>query len=396
MKQQVSLSEHYARLNGFIESKLKGTYWLWKLTLLCAVVSWCLAVPPYTVMNISDAWTFIQIQSQDILHPTNLDVYIRRENMVMRWVLPWLYTLTGHRILLIVMIQGVLGCVFLYLFLREIYRQTNDKVLTAFFGLALSNMFVFSWFFVDTAGYGDGYAYFFLMLALLSRNPLLIFVFLQIAFLTDERALMGAGCILLWWTTSRLMNRNEGATLESVFEGAFPARTWGVIAAWTAYFIFRGYIMHTYFPNHDYSTLGTPVLFADGHRWGLGNSLWTSFEGAWLLLGAGGYVLYQTGRRWLFLILLTGFFLLLITGIFVHDIDRDLAYGFPFLLMASLVLSRLIPASQYRKLVFIMALVCTISPMCYTMGYNRVVWAEPLPIKALMVIDRVVGWGWFD
>jgi len=396
MKQQVSLSERYAGLNGFIERKLNGPYWLWKLTLLCAIVSWCLAVPPYTVMAYSDAWAFIDIQSQDILHPTDLDVYIRRENMVMRWVLPLMYLLTGHSVLLIVILQGILGCIFLYLFLREIFRQTNDRVLTAFFGLGLSNMFVFSWFFVDTAGYGDGYAYFFLMLALLSRNPLLVFVFLQIAFFTDERALVGAGYIILWWATNSLVNRGEGGTLASVFRGTFQSRTWVVIAAWMVYFLFRGYIMRTYFPNHDYSTMGTPVLFADDHRWGLGNSLWTSFEGTWLLLGTAGYVLYQTGQRWLLLMLLAGFVFLIITGIFVHDIDRDLAYGFPFLLSASLILSRLIPALEYRKLVFVMAIVCVISPMCYTLGYNTVIWAEPLPMKALMMLDRVAGWGWFD
>jgi hypothetical protein len=396
MDQPFSLTTYYLQLSAWIENKLQGTLWLWKLTLVCAIVSWFLAVPPYTVMADSDAWAFIKIQALDILHPTHLEVYIRRENMVMRWILPLLYILTGHSVLMIVIIQGVLGCVFLYLFLREVFRQTNDRVLTAFFGLALSNMFVFSWFFVDTAGYGDGYAYFFLMLALLTRNPFLLFVFLQIAFFTDERALVGAGYIILWWTTASLVSRNEGTTLASVFKGAFQSRTWIVIASWLIYFLFRNYIMRTYFPNHDYSTMGTPVLFADGHRWGLGNSLWTSFEGSWLLLGAAGFVLYQTGRHWLLLMLVAGFVFLIITGIFVHDIDRDLGYGFPFLLAASLILSRLIPALEFRKLVFIMAVVCIISPMCYTLGYNTVIWAEPLPMKALMVLDRIAGWGWFD
>lgn len=396
MKQQISLSEQYAGLTGFIERKLDDRFWLWKLTLFCAILSWCLAVPPYTVIAISDAWKFIAIQAQDILHPTHLEVYIRRENMVMRWVLPLMYILTGHSIILILVIQALLGCIFLYLFLGEVFRQTQDRVLTAFFGLALSNMFVFSWFFVDTAGYGDGYAYFFLMLALLTRNPVLLFGFLQIAFFTDERALVGAGYIILWWTTSYLIERKEDITLASVFNAIFRPHTWVVIAAWVVYFIIREYVMHTYFPNHDYSTMGTPVLFADGHRWGLGNSLWTSFEGTWLLLGAAGFVLFQTGRRWLLLLLVAGFVFLIVTGIFVHDIDRDLAYGFPFLLMASLILSRLIPVSEYRKLIFIMALVCIISPMCYTLGYNRVIWAEPLPMKALMVLDRMAGWGWFN
>ena len=251
MKQRVSLSEQYAGLTGFIERKLDDRFWLWKLTLFCAILSWCLAIPPYTVIDISDAWKFIAVQAQDILHPTNLEVYIRRENMVMRWVLPLMYILTGHSIVLILIIQALLGCVFLYLFLREVFRQTNDRVLTAFFGLALSNMFVFSWFFVDVTGYGDGYAYFFLMLALLTRNPFLLFGFLQIAFFTDERALVGTGYIILWWATAYLIERKEGMTLASVFNAVFRPHTWVVIAAWVVDFSIWEYVVHTYFPSHE-------------------------------------------------------------------------------------------------------------------------------------------------
>ncbi len=396
--EQLSLVTQYTRLIHFIEKKTDGRYWLWKLVLFCAILSWCLAVPPYTVSASSDAWAFIKVQSADLLHPTDFEVYIRRENMVMRWILPMVYFLT-RSVVLILIIQALLGIVFLYLFSREVFRQTNDKVLTTFFALGLSNIFVFSWFFVDTAGYGDGYAYFFLMLALLIRNPLVLFICLQAAFFTDERALVASGYLILWWLTYFIMNKSKDedtTSLSIVIRGVFLPRTWVALAALATYFIFRNYIMSTYFPGHDYTTMGTPVLFADMHRWGLGSSLWTSFEGMWLLLGVAGYALYVTGRGWHFLALLAGFIVLIITGIFVHDVDRAFGYGFPFLLSSSLILSRLIPPDEYRKIAFITALFCIISPLCYTQGYNKVIWAEPLPLKALMYVDAKVGWGWFD
>lgn len=364
--------------------------------MVCAVVSWCLAVPPYTVMAGSDAWAFVEIQAHDLLHPTHLEVYIRRENMVMRWMLPFMYILTGHHIVLILIIQGLLGCLFLYLFSREVFRQTQDKVLTAFFAIGLSNIFVFSWFFVDTAGYGDGFAYFFLMLALVIRHPALMFVFLQFAFFTDERAVIASSYVILWWITRSFFDKGQGNTLQSVAKGTLIPTTWVVLISFGVYYAFRKYIMSTYFPEHVYTTMGTPVLFSDTHRWGLGSSLWTSFEGMWLLFGAAGIALWKTGRRWLFVSLLAGFLILLVTGILVHDIDRALGYGFPFMLISSLILSRLIPIPEFRKLAFVVALVCVISPMCYTLGYNKVIWAEPLPMKAMMALDRVLGWGWFD
>jgi hypothetical protein len=396
--EQLSLATQYTRLIHFIERKTTGRYWLLKLTLFCAALSWCLAVPPYTVTTSSDAWAFIQIQASDLLHPTHLEVYIRRENMIMRWVLPLLYMLTGSVVLILIM-QALLGIGFLYLFSQEVYRQTHDKVLTAFFALGISNIFVFSWFFVDTAGYGDGYAYFFLMLAILIRNPLLLFVCLQAAFFTDERALAASGYLILWWMTDFLLKGSkddETHSLSGVVRAIFIPRTWVVLVALGTYLVFRSYIMSTYFPGHNYTTMGTPVLFADMHRWGFGSSLWSSFEGMWLIMAVAGYALCTTGRHWHFLALLTGFAVLIITGIFVHDVDRAFGYGFPFLLIGSLVLSRLIPPSEYRKVAFVVAIFCMISPLCYTQGYNKVIWAEPLPVKIAMVLDRMAGWGWFD
>ncbi|GAB2795102.1 hypothetical protein GCM10027275_45250 [Rhabdobacter roseus] len=390
------MSEKYAHLSRFIEQRLTGKQWLWQLTLFCAVLSWCLAVPPYTVMQSSDAWTFIKMQSQDLLHPGDLGYYIRRENMVMRWMLPLMSFLTGHNLVLILIIQALLGCLFLYLCSREVFRQTHDKVLTAFFALGLSNLFVFSWFFVDTAGYGDSFAYFFLLLALFVRNPVLLFICLQCAFFTDERAIIAGGYVILWWITRRLVEQGESFSFSSVVKSTLALPTWIVLLAWGVYLVFRRYIMSTYFYGHSYSTMGSPVLFADAHRWGLGNSLWTSFEGTWLLLGAAGYVLYSTHRRWLLLLLLVGIGVLITTGILVHDIDRALGYGFPFLLISTLILSRSIPLPEFRKIIFVMAIICVIHPLCYTLGYNKVIWAEPLPVKAAMALDRMLGWGWFD
>ncbi|GHB51718.1 hypothetical protein GCM10007390_00340 [Persicitalea jodogahamensis] len=344
----------------------------------------------------ADAWAFIKNQSHNILDPAGLDHYVRRENMIMRWTLPLLFYITRSAVL-ILLIQGLLGCGFLYLFLREVFRSTGDRVLTVLMGLGLSNMFIFSWFFVDTIGYGDGFAYFFLMLALVSRKSLPIFIFLQIAFFTDERALIGAGCVILWWTTKEaLPNQHKDHTFGNFLKKAFTPRTWVVIAGVGVYFAFRSYIMDTYFPHHTYSTVGEPVMFADAHRQGLGGSLWFAFEGMWLILGIAGFVLYRTGRFWLLAALTVAFVMLLITGIFVHDINRDYGYGFPLLLIANLILARCIPPAEYRKLVFVSAFFCIVSPMCYTMGYNKVIWAEPLPVKAMMALDRIKGWGTFD
>jgi hypothetical protein len=30
------------------------------------------------------------------------------------------------------------------------------------------------------------------------------------------------------------------------------------------------------------------------------------------------------------------------------------------------------------------------------MGYNKILWLEPLPLKAFMLLDKMMGWQLFD
>ncbi|TDB60875.1 hypothetical protein [Arundinibacter roseus] len=398
MEPQPILTNQYAGITLFVQKHTQSKYWLWQLTGICTLLSWFLAVPPYTVGLTSDAWAFVQIQAADLLHPHHLEVYIRRENMIMRWMLPFVYTLTGRSVIGVLVLQAVLGFIFLYLSSREVFRVTQDKVLTTFFALAFANIFVFSWFLIDLAGYGDSFGYFFLLMAMLFRNPVLIFISMQGAFFTDERGVIASAYVVLWWVVQYLFKKtaSERSSLVTIFQSAFTPQVLAILAAMAAYVPFRSFIMNNYFPDHAYTTIGTPVLFADLHRWGLGNSLWTSFEGMWLLMGAAVLVLYKTRNYWYAAACAFGFLILLVTGLLVHDVDRAFGYGFPFILIANRVLSYYVPRHEHRKLMFIIALICLISPMCYTLGYNKIIWAEPLPMKALMMLDRQMGWGWFD
>lgn len=395
---KASLSLFYHKICSWIDLKLDGRHWLWKLSIVCSLISWFLAVPAYTVIADADAWVYIKLQADDMFRAYDWGHYIRRENMVMRLFLPVLASLTGKSIFVILAIQGILGVVFLYLFAKEIFRQTQDKVLTAFFAVGISNMFFCSWFFVDTVGYGDGFAYFFMLLAILYRNPFIIFVSLQCAFFTDERAVVAGGYILLSWVAYNIFEKytNRDSLGSLVRTTLSLSSTWVLLLSWVVYFAARYYIINTYFSDHIYSTIEGPVLFKDEHRGGLGNSMWTAFEGSWLLLGAAIYVLILAKRYWLLVAFSIGFVVLLIVGLHVHDIDRALGYGFPFLLIASLILSKYLTLNEYRKLIFIMAVICVIHPMIYTLGYNRAIWAEPFPIKVMMYLDRFTGLGWFD
>lgn len=338
---------------------------------------------------------FIQNQAQDLLHPRDMAYDVRRENMIFRWTLPLLSFLTGHNVLLILIIQAVLGVLFLYKIAAYVHSVSGDKVITALFATAIANIFVSVWAFADVHGYGDEFAFFFLLVALLSKNPLVIFLSLQTAFFTDERAVVAGGYLLLWWMGTKAY-RNNDFSLGSLVKWAFTGESLVVWVAWAIYFTIREYVQVTYFPHHSYSTIGTPVLLANAHRNGLGSSIWGAFEGAWLVLFAAFVVLCLTKRYWLLLALMAGFAILVATGIYVHDIDRALSYGFPFILLSVFILVNTSSIASVRLVMFFTMVICVTHPQVFYMGYNKILWLEPLPIKLLMLLDHRLHWGLFS
>ncbi|MEO6686242.1 MAG: hypothetical protein ABIN24_09760 [Dyadobacter sp.] len=395
--------DFYHSLGRRIECELVSEYWLWKLVAFSVLVSLFLAFPPYTLLlgHLSehgmklDAWVFVQNQSQDLFHPQDMDFDVRRENMIFRWVLPILSFLTGHNVIIIVLLQSILGVFFIYHVGQWIYALSKDKITTSLFVISIANIFVCTWTFADIYGYGDGFAFFFLLLALLNRNPVIIFTSLQIAFFTDERAVIAGGYLLLFHMLIKAYELKDFrfvTLLKNMFSGN---NTW-VWIAWVFYFSIRFYVGQKYFPNHSYSTLGTPVLFADAHRYGLGSSLWTAFEGMWLLMGGAILALWLTKRYTLLLVVSVGFIVLIATGIYVHDIDRALSYGFPFLLMAIYVLFQTVSLRSIKLILFFTAVICVIHPMVYYMGYNRILWMEPFPVRVFMLLDYWMGWNFFS
>ncbi|MHA4737701.1 hypothetical protein [Dyadobacter sp. MSC1_007] len=397
------LENFYGSFLLWIEAQLSGKNWLWKLTFFSVLLSLFLAFPPYSLLfnhlkhnGVSlDAWVFIENQAHDLFHPKDMEYDVRRENMIFRWTLPFLSFLTGHNVLLILIIQAVLGVLFLYRLAAYVFSISADKVITALFVVAVANIFLTVWAFADVHGYGDEFAFFFLLTALLSKNPLVIFLSLQVAFFTDERAVVAGGYLLLWWMGTKAYQAGH-FSLPALLKWLFTGESLVVWVAWAIYFAIREYVQVTYFPDHSYSTIGSPVLFANAHRNGLGSSVWAVFEGTWFILIAATAVLCLTKRFWLLLALAVGFSILVATGIYVHDIDRALSYGFPFLLLAVFILVQTSSVSTVRLILFFTMIACVSHPQVFYMGYNKILWLEPLPIKFMMLIDGRMGWGIFN
>src|SRR5690606_11936790 len=392
------LETFYKNFQTWIESVLSGRYWLWKLIAISVGLSLFLSFPPYQLVvkylhgeiNL-DSWSFIEIQAQNLLRPEGIEEAIRRENMIMRWTLPGLSYITRHNLILMLIIQAALGVYFVYWIGKWAFQLTQDKILTTFFVLSISNTFVGIWHFAEVHGYGDGIAYFGLLAAMLHRKPWASFLFLLIAFFTDERAVLAGGFLLLWNMIQRAYDLNS-FTPNTLFPAIFQGRNRVIWLGWRVYLSIRFYVKSTYFPDHEYSTIGTPELFDKMHRMGFGSSVWTTFEAFWFLLVGAALLLYLTQKKTLLGMLSLAFFILFLSTAFVHDIDRSLAYGFPFLLIAFFIFQKEASQRAFRLVMFICAMGCIIHPQVFYMGYNKIIWLEPLPLKIFQFIDHVFNW----
>jgi hypothetical protein len=389
----------------WLEKKLGSRNWHLTLTLWCAVVSIFLAFPPYTLLHeyiyqhsgVLDAWTFVHNQADNLLHPKDIGygVFSRRNAVIYRWTLPFLSFITHHNIILIIFLQAMLGIANIYLIARYVYARSNDKVATCLFTLAFSNIFIGSWAFVDIHGYGDTFAYFFLLTAMLARRPFAVFIALILAFFTDERAVVAGGYVLLWWMLIYAYESGD-FSFRNLIKNTFLGRSLIVWLCWILYFGLRYYVGNTYFPDHRYTYDWAPIMLKDLNRYGLGSSLWTVFEGMWLIIGAGTLALFLTRRYAPLFMLSVGFIVLISTAVYVQDVDRALSYGFPFLLMSLFILSKEASLSAMRSILFVTAFVCVVHPLLFTMGFNRIIWVEPFPIRLAMGADRIFGLNLFN
>lgn len=394
----------YHLLLGWIEIKLQSRHWILKLTLFSVALSIFLAFPPYTVLwnhlnhtgNL-DAWTFIANQADNLLHPTDIGygVYVRRDAMIYRWTLPFLSYVTRHNVILILLFQGLIGVTFINQIAKYVFSVSQDKITTCLFILSISNIFIGIWPYADIHGYGDTFAFFFILNALLTRNRAAVFFLMLAAFFTDERAVIAGGYVLLWWMLNKAYETGD-FNLLALIKNAFAGRGWVIWVTWIVYFVIRIYIGKTYFPDHRYTYNWAPILLQDGNRYGLGSSLWSVFEGFWILIGAAFLALLLSKKYALLFVLSIGFIVLTSTGIYVHDIDRALSYGFPFLLMAVFILFKNASLRSIRVIFFFVCFICIVHPLVFTMGYNRIIWLEPLPMRVIMGLDRLFHWNLFN
>lgn len=277
-------------------------------------------------------------------------------------------------------VQFLAGVILLVLLVDLAHRETQDGVVAALFGIAVGFTYVGQCGLLELRGAFDAVALMFLAWAMHARSFVVVFVAMQLAHWTDERTLLVAPFIVLWWGLAddasqaplqarRLINRRGAAVLAAGLAYAalyaLVKRQYGIVTSAERLVASQGILGEL--PNQvNNAPLGA----------------WTGLEGLWLLvfMALGTLFLHHRG-------LAAAYLGLIAVGtaatVAVVDITRSVIYLFPAGVVALSVLRRYETPSRLRWLVLVACGVCVLWPAYYAGGKSSVWLHYPLPLQAI-------------
>ncbi|UBM58131.1 hypothetical protein LAG90_15095 [Marinilongibacter aquaticus] len=372
----MTLLNHYIEwAKRFVGRFVEGEKWKLKLAMLC-----CIVVPLSFFNNLSPLKSFgdmytavVKEKSEYFLYQTvedragnltgNFDYepYSGKESRTFRLVMPLVTRLLGiqHITVTFYILQLVLGFLFFYLLAGFLHEILDDRLQTALASLALCGIYLGACFFIDNAGYGDFYSFFFLFLALFFRKkPLLVFLFLELAFWNDERAFVGSGLVFvwLWWYPQYV---EEAKTYRIKFTWSMLA----VVIAWLVWGAGRYYLMEVKGMMPTYNPDGEFAIRVKQSVESLGFRLWWQFEGWWLLFILAGLILWNK-KQYLGLLVISGAALASMLGaMIIYDSTRSGNFAFIATFFALAIAKRELTRKQMTLILLGIAMLCLLHPL---------------------------------
>ncbi|TKT91823.1 hypothetical protein [Dyadobacter frigoris] len=274
----------------------------------------------------------------------------------------------GKGILQLFVFQSLLLLPFFYLLIKTVKRFSSNFN-TVLIALSFSAIYTTKAFFWDYDFWFDGYAYFFLLLGMYFRNMAGIFLSLQLACWTDERAAVALASIFMF----HLLEENNFSlpAVGSLLKFSLKKSSIAVLLSGLTYIATRillSVFLELSTPMGDKAGVGLELIpFQIANRL-IGILL--SFEGLWLVFLTALSFLFAEKKFFLaaILILLTCAHILIAYSVF--DITRSLAYCFPiFIISAALVQTS---KSDNSDFIFLLsALGCILVPTQFLIFFVR-------------------------
>jgi hypothetical protein len=365
----------------YIEKFTASTNWLFKLCVLCFVLSLFSAFPSYDVywrgVEFKSSWDAFYRQIENPLKYYNYDSNSHEAKMAFRIFVPLLAHALNLNAASVFFLQYISLILFFFLTGLLIWKITADKVSTFILTLSCSFIFTGNVLVSDLRAIFDGVAFTLLCLAMCSKQSLIIFLAVFFAGFTDERALISSSLIYLWFSITE--QELFSVTLKSFFN--FNYKNLVIIWAWIAYFTCR-YLLISLF---DFKTQAGGTTFFREQINNLPIGIASSLEGFWIVvLISLVYLLYK--KRWLLSAVYIGLMSMIIfVAMSVIDITRSMAYITPAIFISLYIISKVESVCAIRNISFVVLIIC-LFPTYYVEGKDRVQLFYPLPLQIIRVI----------
>lgn len=362
-----------------LENFSQTRFWAAKTILIIILASLLFHAFPgvRTLIVPGTTFTAVFMKADDLTRDLTLD-FDPGSNMAkqnFRLVMPILASIFHLSAIGLYVVQLCFGIGVLYLTLRLSERLTRDRVTATLITILIATIFAGATGFVEVAGRFDAPSLFFLMLAMYTRNPLVIIASVFIASWNDERGLIASSLVFAFHFMSAA-NIIKPRMLTSLIRPTLIARPLAVILAWAFYFISR-LAFASYFGINTPSIDLVHYILWNSNWWPFG--IWVAFEGGWLLIFAAICILMAQKRYMRIFLLLGGLTIVLLVAFSVVDVSRSTAYTLPAIFIAVQVIGAHEKQKSMRVLVFVSALVAVLWPMYYL--ENGAWWIRPFPFQ---------------
>lgn len=354
-KQQTNNKMELNNLYNYIEKISLSKYYPYLLIIGAVFLNIFFYLPCFACFHYdSPAWQTVLLKSEDLTNNLNHiggNSWLAKK--VFRLTVPTIIKVFQLNPLTTTILQYLINALLLYFLYKLSLKILKDRVAATFLLLSINFLyFGYAGFYDLTYTWFDIFGYFFLIVAIYSNSPWIIFITSFMAAWNDERAFVALSIVFVYHYFTSVKN-NKLLFVNKKYIS--------VVIAGLSYVVLRLYLTYAYNMKTPTADANFSVIAKTIHLFQIG--LWSYFEGLWIVCGL--FFLCACANKDYF-ILLTN---LLITLVFiivsfcVLDITRSGSYLVPIIFLQMFYLVKYIKIIELRKILLFVSVINFIYPV---------------------------------
>jgi hypothetical protein len=355
------------------EKFTSNKYWMIWMSLFCSLLVILFSYPNYNcVYNdpyIVKAWDAIMTQVDNPFQHHEYFGESHQSKLAFRLSVPLIAHLLHLSVFGIICLQYIFGILLFYISSKVIKEITKDNFITFIITLSLAFIYSGKVSFLELRGAFDGFALFFLLLALYKKNVFLIASSVLITSLTDERGLIACSFVFIYWYIHESNSTRKFFTKQTV----------SVVIGGAIYILTRLSLAHFFGLKTQSAGIGLQVLASNLNLIPLG--IWHGLEGFWIFLIIAIITLLFKKEKLVLFLFISATFCVILASCLVSDVTRSAAFLFPAIFVALKIMIDNDSILFTRKIALLTLFCCFIYPAYFSGGGYRIEWTYPFPVR---------------